>query len=479
MSQGAGLWALGAGWRSASVSAMRKSGFVVAACIAAGVLSGVLTGCGGGGGSSGNSGPGDGGVNPNLLLTLPEPGLKPAQLAVLVAEGDALSEAVAAAYVQARGVPAANVIRVSGLNAAQHDISAADFAPVRASVLARLPAGVQATLITWAAPSRVLGVCRMGITSAMAFGFDPAYCASTSPSDSTRLSPYFDSESLTPQASHGMRPSMMLGAGTLAQAQALIARGVAADASAPPGTGYLVRTSDAFRNARATTDFQRQPALWAGSFAVEYVDRPANDLIVGKADVMFYFTGLASVGSLNTLTFRPGAVADHFTSFGGRLPDGNGQMPITRWLEAGATASFGTVEEPFGFTEKFPEVGVLLHHYLRGNTLIEAYWKSVKMPGQGLFIGEPLARPFPNQPQLTIESNQYRLRSKALRADTRYALEYRNSSGTWVELGNVRGVRGQAVDVRFPLAPASAQALRWRGPCPGDVSAACTLAESP
>lgn len=31
---------------------------------------------------------------------------------------------------------------------------------------------------------------------------------------------------------------------------------------------------------------------------------------------------------------------------------------------------------------------------VRGDTLLEAYWKSVAMPGQGLFIGEPLARPF-------------------------------------------------------------------------------------
>jgi hypothetical protein len=33
-------------------------------------------------------------------------------------------------------------------------------------------------------------------------------------------------------------------------------------------------------------------------------------------------------------------------------------------------------------------------HYLAGDTLIEAYWKSVAMPAQGLFIGEPLAAPF-------------------------------------------------------------------------------------
>ncbi|MFM9916328.1 MAG: hypothetical protein ACKVOX_11015, partial [Rhizobacter sp.] len=44
--------------------------------------------------------------------------------------------------------------------------------------------------------------------------------------------------------------------------------------------------------------------------------------------------------------------------------------------------------------EKFPEIGVLMGHYLGGETLIEAYWKSVRMPGQGVFVGEPLARPF-------------------------------------------------------------------------------------
>ena len=35
-----------------------------------------------------------------------------------------------------------------------------------------------------------------------------------------------------------------------------------------------------------------------------------------------------------------------------------------------------------------------MEHYLRGETLIEAYWKSVAMPGQGIFIGDPLANPY-------------------------------------------------------------------------------------
>jgi hypothetical protein len=52
------------------------------------------------------------------------------------------------------------------------------------------------------------------------------------------------------------------------------------------------------------------------------------------------------------------------------------------------------VVEPCNYPAKFPVPAIVMAHYLQGETLIEAYWKSVQMPGQGLFIGEPLARPF-------------------------------------------------------------------------------------
>jgi uncharacterized protein (TIGR03790 family) len=65
-----------------------------------------------------------------------------------------------------------------------------------------------------------------------------------------------------------------------------------------------------------------------------------------------------------------------------------------RWLDAGATASYGTVVEPCAFPQKFPHPAVVIDHYTRGETLIEAYWKSVAWPGQGLFVGEPLASPY-------------------------------------------------------------------------------------
>jgi hypothetical protein len=35
-----------------------------------------------------------------------------------------------------------------------------------------------------------------------------------------------------------------------------------------------------------------------------------------------------------------------------------------------------------------------MFHYSTGATALEAYWKSVAWPGEGVFIGEPLARPF-------------------------------------------------------------------------------------
>jgi len=39
-------------------------------------------------------------------------------------------------------------------------------------------------------------------------------------------------------------------------------------------------------------------------------------------------------------------------------------------------------------------VPYLAMQYLRGETLIESYWKSVAWPGQGVFVGDPLAAPY-------------------------------------------------------------------------------------
>jgi hypothetical protein len=69
-------------------------------------------------------------------------------------------------------------------------------------------------------------------------------------------------------------------------------------------------------------------------------------------------------------------------------------MSILKWIDADVTGSYGAVTEPCNFPEKFPVPAIAMAHYLQGETLLEAYWKSVAMPSQGIFVGDPLARPF-------------------------------------------------------------------------------------
>lgn len=349
----------------------------------------VLGGCGGGGGSAASAT-----QSPAPPVSV---ALGPADLAVLYAEGDANSEAIARAYQQARGIPEAHLLRVA-LPTRNDVISSAEFNTLKSDIDARLPAGVQATLITWTAPSRVEGACSMGITAALALGFDARYCGRCV---ATATTPYYNSGSARPFADFGLRPSMMLGAASVAEAQVLINRGLAADRLMTRGgtqaTAWLVRTSDPARNAREA-DFRALARTTVPGVQINFVDNTAGtgpDEITGRSNVLFHFTGLARANQAASNTWLPGAAADHLTSFGGVLPDGFGaQMPATEWLRAGATASYGTVEEPCAFEQKFPRASVLVNRYRQGDTLIEAYWKSVQWPGQGLFVGEPLARPW-------------------------------------------------------------------------------------
>jgi uncharacterized protein (TIGR03790 family) len=156
-----------------------------------------------------------------------------------------------------------------------------------------------------------------------------------------------------------------------------------------PASAYYLTTSEKPRNSRASF-FPPEGKIVARKLATR---RLQADALEGARDIIIYETGMAQVEKLDTLTFLPGALADHLTSLGGDLL-GEGQMSSLRWLQAGATASYGTVSEPCNYWQKFPNPAVLLKHYVQGNSAIEAYWKSVAWPTQGLFIGEPLAAPY-------------------------------------------------------------------------------------
>lgn len=329
------------------------------------------------------------GATDGPAVWLPRLGISPREVAVLVNDRDPQSLAVGAWFAERRGLPAANVIHLD-FDPSSANLPPEDFAPVYAAAQAATGPEIQAYAIAWSKPYRVSG---MSITSAFALGYDEKYWNNTGEACApTAFVDFFDSDSTRPFTDHGVRPAMMLYGATTEDAKALVDRGVAADGTFPGGTAWLVRTGDSARSVRwpamvaAAGDWDHLP----DGLDVRYVE---TQTIENETGVLMYLTGLTRVAGIETNTYVPGAIADHLTSFGGRL-DGTSQMPISDWLAAGATASFGTVREPCNYTQKFPDPGPLLDRYYRGNSLVEAYWKSVQWPGEGLFVGEPLARPF-------------------------------------------------------------------------------------
>lgn len=318
------------------------------------------------------------------VLVSPARALDHTQLAVVINTEDPLSVEIGEYYAGQRQILFQNIIKVAFAPGKQ-TLTAAEFAAIKKSVDQQTLPGVQAYALTWAEPYRV--EC-MSITAAFAFGFDTAYCAGGC--KLTKQSAYFNSPARLPFTQLRMRPAMSIAATSFERAKELIDRGVASDGTFPGGTAYLLSTSDKNRNVRALT-YAAAEKLLGRRLRVSVLQR---DALKYEHDVLFYFTGRANVEGLDTLRFMPGAMADHLTSSGGDLTGQSGQMSALRWLEAGATGSYGTVVEPCAFPQKFPQPVIAIAYYLAGDTLIEAYWKSVAMPGQGIFIGEPLAAPF-------------------------------------------------------------------------------------
>lgn len=347
-------------------------------------------------------------VMPTVLL--PRASITASELMVLANDQDPQSMAVAAYYQQARQIPAENVLTLSF--PPSDSITADAFNVLKSQIDTAAGPQIQAFAVAWTNPHRV--DCQSLVT-ALALGADTKFCKTMEPCSPTAQSPYFDSPSLAPFTDHAMRPAMHLAGVTAEDVYEVIDRGVAADRTYPEGVGHFVRTTDMARSVR-WPDQQSAVMDWAydGGLTLEYTDNSMGmglDYIENETDVLFYLTGLADVPQIASNTYLPGAIADHLTSFGGSIPQ-SGQMSVVRWLEAGATASYGTAFEPCNYTAKFPQATVLLPHYFRGETLIEAYWKSVAWPGEGVFVGEPLARPWGGETvtwdgsTLTIETYQ-------------------------------------------------------------------------
>lgn len=317
---------------------------------------------------------------------------------VLYKESDRQSKKIADYYSEKRHVPSSQVVAVD-ITGDPKKISQAKFSEVRHQIANHLTKNIKVILLAWHAPYRV--DC-MSITSAFTLGFDEKYCSEKSiffqSCHKTAISPYFNAPTEKLWQQKDLRLSIMLSGQTFEDAKQLIDRGIAADNSNPEGEAYFVRTRDSARSTRWPS-FQRLVEFWPKKkgISLHYVDERhdlTGTIIKNRKNTMFYMTGAAKVPDIDTNSYLPGAIADHLTSYGGSGIDNVGQMSVYRWLEAGVTGSYGAVIEPCNYTEKFPDVQVLVPNYLSGDTLIEAYWKSVQQPGEGIFVGEPLACPW-------------------------------------------------------------------------------------
>lgn len=311
------------------------------------------------------------------------------ELGIVINTADPTSRAIGEAYIKARAIPAAQVLRLA--LPVKPTLSPEEFASVDARVRAFFKPNVQALALAWTAPYAV--GCN-SITSALTLGYDATACVTACQRGKT--SRYFNAATSRPFTDLKLRPTMLLAAPDLAAATALFQRGVAADRSlgwrgAPPANAYFVHTSDVARSVR----FRLFPPPGLVARVGVDVHVQESDSVQPAGRVLLYETGLARVEGIGALRWVPGALADHLTSFGGQLQaPAAGQMSALEWIAAGATASYGTVSEPCNHLQKFPHPQVLLLHYVQGASALEAYWKSVAWPQQGVFIGEPLAAPF-------------------------------------------------------------------------------------
>ncbi len=317
------------------------------------------------------------------------------ELGLVINTADPYSVSVGEYYARRRGIPEAQVVRVQLPQRAS--LTREEFAALDQSIRKQMPENVNGLALAWVQPYAV--ECN-SLTSALAQGLQPEVCAqSCAP---TRASAYANYFGARPWSVLGLRPSMQLAARSVPAALAMIERGIASDhtlagGTAEPAMAWLAATPDVHRNVRERIFPPAGPV--PGMAGVE-VGRVRSEALPPLRRTLIYQTGLARVPAPLGHEWLPGALADHLTSFGGQLerPAGEGQMNILDWIDAGATASYGTVSEPCNHLQKFPHPQLLILSYVQGVSALEAYWHSVAWPAQGVFVGEPLAAPFAPAP---------------------------------------------------------------------------------
>ncbi|PWU19681.1 MAG: hypothetical protein C5B50_06115 [Verrucomicrobia bacterium] len=318
-------------------------------------------------------------------------------------------------YCERRQVPPNNVLRIYWTNSgpatswATSDMTNVLLAPLASMLTSRqLTNQIDYLVLSMDIPYRVIdqfGTNKDSTTSALFYGFktnfgspypNGAYpgCASDPPGSSNS---YAGSEMIFRQSAPGnvtwsnIMATMITSSGDFTMSDTVIDQGVNSDATFPSQTVFLEKSDDPARNVRFPTfDNAIFNARLSGYFPMQQTnnDYLGNLGFTHGLQSGYYFSYLALTA------FVPGAMGDNLTSASGYLfDDGSGQLHATDFLAAGASGSYGTVDEPCNYLQKFPSPQIYFYQS-RGFSLAECYYMGVTNPYQGILVGEALAAPF-------------------------------------------------------------------------------------
>jgi uncharacterized protein (TIGR03790 family) len=322
-------------------------------------------------------------------------------------------------YCEKRGVPPQNFLRITNWTGGNVEWTTSDFTnslfnPVVAMLGARrLTNQIDYIVLSMDFPYRVVQSGaqsgKNSTTTALFYGFKADDCSNNCPEGVpgcnlpvASVNAYAGSEGIfrqTPPIAGGSNLWLvtMLTSSNLAQAQAIIDRGVASDGAFPAQMVYLAKSTygyDVFRNIRYLEfDNTIFDARLAGDFSIV---RTNLNSPYGLTNALGYQNGHQLFNILSN-AFAPGAIADSLTSYGGLLYEPNDHTILLVFLNAGACGSYGTITEPCGYLQKFPSPQDYFYQ-ARGFSLAECYYMSLANPYQGLIVGEPLAAPFARPP---------------------------------------------------------------------------------
>jgi hypothetical protein len=197
-------------------------------------------------------------------------------------------------------------------------------------------------------------------------------------------------------------PSMTLGfagqnGNTMTEILAALQKGKQADGTHPDGTVYFVTNTDVRSTCR---QWEFAPAV-AELRTIGISACITNALPIAGTNVLGILCGMADMEIGQGIGFVPGAMAEHLTSFGAAF-DIAGQTKVSDWIRAGATATAGTVTEPFSNWAKFTHARYFTH-LAAGCTTVEAFFQALRCPLQTLLLGDPLASPWRPASSITLQ----------------------------------------------------------------------------